>query len=84
MTRPVIPADIQKAAAYVYAQLGRGADADEQAIAEALMAERDRCAVAATEQTFDAHEIAQATDYGRGMDHAARTILAAIRTPTGA
>lgn len=28
-----IPADIQKAAASVYAQLGRGADADEQAIA---------------------------------------------------
>lgn len=35
-----IPADIQKAAAAVYAQLGRGPDADEQVIAKALMAER--------------------------------------------
>lgn len=99
-----IPADIQKAAECVYAQLGRGPDADEQAIARALMAEREacalrniattgihvqdavaiereRCAVAANEQTFDARELAQATDYGRGMDHAARTILAAIRSP---
>ncbi len=42
-----IPPDIQKTAASVYAQLGRGADADEQAIAKALMAERSRCAAIA-------------------------------------
>lgn len=42
-----IPPDIQKAAASVYAQLGRGADADEKAIAQALIAERERAAVIA-------------------------------------
>lgn len=42
-----IPPDIQKAAAAVYARLGRGADADEQTIAKALMAEREACAVIA-------------------------------------
>lgn len=41
------PPDIQKAAASVYAQLGRSADADEQAIAKTLMAERERCAATA-------------------------------------
>jgi hypothetical protein len=39
-----IPADIQNSAERVYAQLGRGPDADEQAIAKALMAERERAA----------------------------------------
>lgn len=40
-----IPADIQKAAERVYAQLGRGSIADEQTIAKALMAEREACAL---------------------------------------
>lgn len=56
-------------------------DALKAEIGKAINAERERCDVAATEQTFDAHELAQASDYGRGMDHAARTILAAIRSP---
>lgn len=42
-----IPADIQKAAEQVYAQLGRGSIADEGAIAKALIAEREACAAIA-------------------------------------
>ncbi|GGA64672.1 hypothetical protein [Pelagibacterium lentulum] len=80
MTRPN---DIMAAAERVYEKVGRGSIQDIDTIAGAIeaavIAERERCATAAVQQTFDAHELAQTSDYGRGMDHAARTILTAIR-----
>ena len=45
-----IPPDIQKAAAAVYARLGRGADADEKTIAKALIARDEACARIADER----------------------------------
>jgi hypothetical protein len=44
MSKPGIPLDIVEAARAVYAKLGRGSTADEAVIAQALAAERERCA----------------------------------------
>lgn len=50
-----------------------------RAIMAATAAERERCALIADESVFDKHELAQATEYGRGMDAASRAIATAIR-----
>ena len=85
-----IPPDIQKAAAAVYARLGRGADVDEQAIAKALMAERERAAQVADAKSRDLkvndlsarqHGARQeAEGYAYASDRCAE-IAAAIRSP---
>lgn len=66
-----LPPDIQKVAERVYAQLGRGPDDDEQAIAKAIMAERERCA----KHLRDGCTI----EHGEPADHAIPEILHAIR-----
>lgn len=48
-------------------------------IARAIMAERERCAKIADKLTFNAHELAQATEWGRGASSIAHEIVAAIR-----
>lgn len=76
MTRPAIPTDIQKAAAAIYALLGRGPDADERTIAEALNAERERCAEIA------ACDCCDVCGESPGYPKCANEIAAAIRNPT--
>lgn len=73
-----IPADIQKAASAVYAQLGRGPDADEQTIAKALLARDERAAVIADDH---AGPFAAGSIFGAGETFAASKIAAAIRSP---
>lgn len=84
-----IPPDIQKAAASVYAQIGRGADADEQAIAKALAGERERCA-GAVETLIESVNEGLMTDAGLtdadvvAMKHQVEALdvaVEAIRTP---
>lgn len=47
-------------------------------VARAILAERKRCADVARERMFDDHELAQATDIGRGCHLAASEIVEAI------
>lgn len=74
-----IPEDIKKAAeAAFYEAWDHGHD---EAIARAILAERERCAQIADQQVFDDHALAQATEFGRGCHETATRIAAAIRSP---
>lgn len=81
-----IPADIQKTAAALYNRLGCGSVADEQAIAKALMARDERCAVIAQNLEWQpAKPSPNNPTIKRITADWGRKIAAAIRTPsTGA
>lgn len=79
-----IPEDI-RITAYAMAMrlVDRDRDSGENAdvIAEAILAERERCGKIADQYVWDDHALAQATDIGRAVHHQSVEIAAAIRAP---
>ncbi len=79
-----IPDDIEKKAETLVDEWSNGPHGFldlQEAIARAILAERERCAAMANEQIFDEHALAQAAEFGRGCHQAATEIHRAIVEP---